>query len=662
MDETAAARATDSTDDIVVARLRRHVPEIAVRWVLDEPERTWRTVEGSLCFADISGFTALSERLEGRGRRGAEELVDTLNRVFGAMLDVAARRGGELLKFGGDALLFLFTGPGHATRAAATAAEMHRGLRRAADEPTAFGRLHLSMSVGVGSGEIHLFLVGDPHRELVLAGPVLDATIVAENRAVAGETLLAPATAAALPAPASTLHGDGHHGVLRWRKAPAAVPERPVAAPPAIAPGELSALLPATLADALGSAVEPGHRSATISFIRLSGTDALLEEEGPAHLAAALDTSVRAVQAALGAEGLTLLTVDVDSDGAKCFCAAGVPAGTEDDEGRMLRALRRVVTAELPLVVQAGVNRGHVFAAEIGGTHRAAYSAMGDATNTAARIAAKAPPGALYAHPAVLERARTRYDSEPAGPFVFKGKSEPLVVYAVGPALGLREDATDQHLPMIGRDAEVAVILAAIARVTTGAGSVLTIAGAAGLGKTRLAQETINTSGLPMLVARSEPYGAASPYHSFRDPLRRLLGIERDDAAAMATSLLAAIDRLAPELRPFAPLLGDVVHIEVPTTPEVEAIASRHRPDRTADIVIDVVRRAHPGPLIVGAEDAQWADEATAHLLTRIEAATVELPWLLVVVRRGGDGGFAPHGGERIVLEPLPDGSIRELT
>ena len=85
LDEEAAG-VRDETADIV----EEH-------WLAEEPDHRWRAVEGTLCFADVSGFTALSERLESRGRRGAEELVDTLNRVFGAILDVAAGRGGELL-------------------------------------------------------------------------------------------------------------------------------------------------------------------------------------------------------------------------------------------------------------------------------------------------------------------------------------------------------------------------------------------------------------------------------------------------------------------------------------------------------------------------------------------------------------------------------------
>ena len=40
--------------------------------------------DGTLVSADISGFTALSERLAGLGHEGAEELTDLLNRCFAA--------------------------------------------------------------------------------------------------------------------------------------------------------------------------------------------------------------------------------------------------------------------------------------------------------------------------------------------------------------------------------------------------------------------------------------------------------------------------------------------------------------------------------------------------------------------------------------------------
>ncbi len=134
--------------------LRRHVPPVTLVWDDEVPGQLSRVVDGTLVFADVSGFTALTERLSRRGRIGAEEIVETLNRVFGPMLRIANTRGGELLKFGGDALLFLFRGEGHPEQACDATVEMRAALREAASVPTSVGRLSLSMSVGVHSGDV----------------------------------------------------------------------------------------------------------------------------------------------------------------------------------------------------------------------------------------------------------------------------------------------------------------------------------------------------------------------------------------------------------------------------------------------------------------------------------------------------------------------------
>ncbi|HEX6786935.1 MAG TPA: adenylate/guanylate cyclase domain-containing protein, partial [Acidimicrobiales bacterium] len=130
----------------------RYVPRRAAEWDLDAPGRKWQEVEASLCFVDISGFTPLSERLARRGRIGAEELTELLNRVFGRMLGLAYGRGGSLLKFGGDALLLLFASPDHAAQAASAAVDLRTALREAAAVPTSVGRVALRMSVGIHSG------------------------------------------------------------------------------------------------------------------------------------------------------------------------------------------------------------------------------------------------------------------------------------------------------------------------------------------------------------------------------------------------------------------------------------------------------------------------------------------------------------------------------
>jgi len=635
-----------------VTSLRRHIPELAIEWQLDAPDRLWQTVDGTLCFADISGFTALAERLAQQGRIGGEELIETLSRVFGGMLEKARDRDGMLLKFGGDALLFLFRGDDHAVRAASTAVEMRTALRKARETPTSVGRLKLSMSVGLHSGPVCFFLVGSTHRELVLAGP--DATMAArtESAANAGEIAVSPATAALLPAAAVRSRPDGTL-LLRWRRPPSA--PAPTGSIRPVSPGTLRQLFPAALGAVLEAGPpEPEHRVACIAFIRFSGTDALMRDSGPDAVAAALQETVSGVQEALATEEITLLTIDIDSDGGKFFLACGVPRASEDDEGRMLRALRLILAKGTPLPLQFGVSRGHVFAAEVGMPWRAAYSAMGDTTNTAARICAKAPAGAIYAHPSVLDESRTLFETRPEGPFLFKGKKTPQVVYRVGEETGTRGREGREKLPLIGRTDEMALLRGLVTRLMAGSGSVLTLESAMGMGKTRLLGEALEDVDPAMLVPlRAEPYGTNSPYRVFRDPVRKLLGIDRQDGRAMTAALINGVRRAEPALLPWAALIGDVAHVAVDPSPEVSLIEPRFRPERTAAVLVQLLAATRRTPLVFVMDDAQWADEASSQLLEQLARECTSRPWLLLVARRPGQEGFAAQEGETLALAPL---------
>ncbi len=54
--------------------LTAFVPRLAVE-LGRGPVPSWTSVEGSMLSADISGFTALSEKLAGKGKAGAEEIT-----------------------------------------------------------------------------------------------------------------------------------------------------------------------------------------------------------------------------------------------------------------------------------------------------------------------------------------------------------------------------------------------------------------------------------------------------------------------------------------------------------------------------------------------------------------------------------------------------------
>src|SRR4029453_2620139 len=97
-------------------------------------------------------------------------------------------------------------------------------------------------------------------------------------------------------------------------------------------------------------------------------------------------------------------------------------------------------------------------------------------------------------------------------------------------------------------------------------------------------------------------------------------GVQRAAPAAMARQLLDRLRELDPGLLPLAPLLAEVAHLEVPSTPEVDELEPRFRPDRQADAVVRLLAICITGPLVIVVEDAHWLDDASTNLLARIAA------------------------------------------
>src|SRR6185369_4715755 len=155
-----------------------------------EPETRFRLLDGSLVSVDISGFTALAERLAVKGRAGAEELVLRISGCFSELIEVAERHGGDVLKFRGDALLLFFRGERHAARAAGAASDMQWTIESIGSAESSVGPVELRMSAGVHSGDCHFFLTELPHRELLVAGPAATRVFELEDLATAGEIVL----------------------------------------------------------------------------------------------------------------------------------------------------------------------------------------------------------------------------------------------------------------------------------------------------------------------------------------------------------------------------------------------------------------------------------------------------------------------------------------
>jgi len=635
-----------------LSTLAPYVPRLARAW----PDGTVvRELDGSLVSVDLSGFTALSERLSAKGRAGAEELILLISSVFDGLIEAAARRGGDVLKFRGDALLIFFDGPGHERRACVAAAEMQDLIATSGTAESSVGPVSLTMAAGVFSGPCQFFAAGTSHRELLVAGPAATATIELEDAAQAGEILVAPATAAALDASWVAQERDGAFllaGDFSAHAAPMAVQQLGP-----IGDEHVDELLPQPLREALaGGAGEAEHRQVTTAFVKFSGVGAVLADEGLVGLGARIEAFAHAVGDAADELGVTWLESDIDVDGGKAYLTAGAPTSGGFDESRMLRALHAIVGADCGLSLRAGVHRGSVFAGEIGARTRHTYAVMGDTVNLAARLTGRAQPGQILATGAVLDRSEVLFESE-AQPFLVKGKERAVTAYRVGALLGRREEQAPLPLPLLGRDDEAAALQAAVDAARLRQQRLVELAGEPGIGKSRLVEELVSRAlGFAQFVARCESHATAAPYFVFRPILRQLAGIVPDASAEEAgAQLVPWVQALMPDQAQWLPLLAIPFDATVPSTPEVEAIGPAFRRQRLHDVVSQFLTRVLLMPTLLVFEDTHWLDEASRDLLGALLAEPPARPWLVCATRRPiGPPIAQPDREDHVVLELAP--------
>jgi class 3 adenylate cyclase/tetratricopeptide (TPR) repeat protein len=641
--------------------LTAYVPRLLPAWATAELGAVHRVIDGSLLLFDITGFTPLTERLARRGREGAEELSNLLDTVFGQLLMDAENEGGDLLKWGGDALLLLFDGSDHGSRAAQAASRMHRALATLGRGTTSIGRVRLRASAGVESGPVHLVLAGNPalHRELVLLGPTATRVTMLEHSAGMGEVLVGDATAADL-GPGLVRPRDGSSYLLAGAPTPVNPPRQPEPEPK---PGVIQQLLPPQMWAYLSQpSREPEHRTVTVSFLRFDGTDTILAEDGPEVLTAAVDEVLRNVQEAAAGHEVSFLDTDVDVNGGKILLVGGAPSSAGDDTDRLLTTAREAVNRAGRLPLRAGISQGRVFTGDTGSPTRRTYSVKGDAVNLAARLAAHAESGSILMAADVLEHTRRSYAVSDAPMATLKGKSKPVPVVTLGQPLDPRRQLNTEHV-LVGRDAEMAILRGTREQLVNGSGGVIEVVGEPGIGKTSLADEAVaQATDVTVLRCDCERTGAATPYTPVRRLLHHVLGTNSGmDPGTIANCLQDCVTTAAPDLAPWVSLLGVVLDVTIPPSPEVAELEEQHRAERVPELVADLLERLVPTPVMLIVEDSYVADPASEGVLAAAARRTDRLPWLLVVTRDARPTGWIPTATQRIELGPLDLKSSIEL-
>ena len=646
--EKAAVASRDAT------ALGPYVPKVLHTWPHDVRHRD---LEGTLVSADLSGFTRLSERLASIGREGAEELTTLLTGCFTGMIAEIERFGGDVLKFGGDALLILYQGQQHTERACFSTIAMRNLIAQPLATSTGM-RVRLRISQGLHAGTFSCFVVDGNHRELIVTGPGVTETVECEAAANPGQILLSNAAAAQVD---RSWWGREREGRRLLRRIVVLDGRRvqPFASAPAT---QLAEFIPDVQRDQITIGAPSEHRRVTTAFCKFAHTDAMLLREGPEALGSRLQQLGTLIAQAETEYGVHWLASDVYPDGGKAILTAGAPVSHGDDEERMLRASRFVLDGITELDLRIGVNAGPVFVGDLGSPSRRTFTVMGDAVNLAARLMQTAESGQLVASDGVLEHCATRFATTALEPFFVKGKTVPIHASLVGAPAEKREQIG--QLDLIGRDAELTVLLEGAAAARAHHGRVVEIVGEPGAGKSRLLEELRRREAeLTVLTAQCGQYAQTSPYFAVRPMLRSIVGIPLGaNPVDAATGLRTFVERVAPELVRWLPLLAIPFDAEIASTPQVLQLAPQFRRTRSHTAVADLLALAVVDPTLFLIEDLHWVDDPSRDLVGEILVQAPDRPWLIVLTRRPGAAPLPlDEESPRLELAPLSSDAALEL-
>jgi class 3 adenylate cyclase/tetratricopeptide (TPR) repeat protein len=693
-----------------------HLPAYVAEQVIANPtpgQTGGKFVDGALLFADISGFTPMSERLSRIGREGAEEVTGIINRYFGVMLDILQAYGGQLVKFGGDALLSLFADPAGATRAALAAIRMQAAMADFTQVKTSQGIFPLRMKVGLRSGRFFAAQVGSAENmEYALWGRDVNAAALAEAAAEAGQICLDATTLAAidLPCQAASI-GPNYFNLSQVAEdSQRTFASRPMlslpfsqADQPAVTDlrqavrflDALTPYLPAGLLPRLAQGqilgMEGEYRLVAVLFANVLGLSSLVDQLGPGHereIVGILNRYFVAASDAIRRFGGVINKLDICDHGEKLLAFFGAPVAHEDDAERAVRAAQAMhqALASQSLSQKIGSSFGFVYAGYIGNAWRREYTVMGDEVNLAARLMSVTEMGNVTVSQAVQRKVQATFHLTGRGSVALKGKSAPVPAYTVNTPRAIPEPIRGlkgMTSPLVGREKEWAQLLAALQRAVAGRGQIVSITGEAGLGKSRLVAElktfVTQAKALGSVFDMGEPndvslavsphnarliqvscpsYSETSPYFPFRQILAQIFGLlaDDDDSAAWSKLHQEGARWFAPEMRAeVLPYLGQLLGLPLGEMAERVRHLDAEALQRRIFLAVRQVFAAYAAPeaptLIVVMDDIHWIDQASQALLEFLLPLSDRLPlmWVLLYRPERTDASWQVH--ERIMRE-----------
>ena len=328
--------------------------------------------------------------------------------------------------------------------------------------------------------------------------------------------------------------------------------------------------------------------------------------------------------------------------GSRVSAVFGAPRVREDDPERAVRAalaIREQVRAQVGVDVRAVVTTGDALV-QLEPPQRPGESlAAGEVAEAAVRLLAAAPTSTVLVDEHTYAATRTVIDYGDAGPAEAPSKSERVWSALKAHPLGATDVAAN-GAPLVGRQRELRLLLETLARVRAEREpELVTLVGAAGIGKTRLVEELRDAAGgddgrsTGWLQGRSLPYGEDASWSALAELVKAQVGaLESDSDKRIEQKLARAVNAVVGDgreaewvARALRPLLGIAEAHPAATLERDEAFAAWRR-------FFEAL--AESQPLVLVFEDLHWAEETLLEFVDGLPDWLSGVPLLVLATAR----------------------------
>lgn len=569
---------------------------------------------GGVIFADLAGFTQLTDSLSIIGKEGAEELTRILNNFFESMINVILDNGGDVIRFGGDAVTAFFENS--LDNAIIASLLVQRECLKFEKVETRGGEFSLGMKVGVSFGDVVFGIVGEKNGgyDFFSGGETLNLSAEGEHNAKRGEVVLSPECLNHFEKGNYKFEILENNFVL-VKDFQKDFPFQKVEMTEEDLPEEdnLINFLPSYIKERFlfeEQKLVGEHRRTAVLFLKFSDFDFSREEN-----LEKLDEIYTEVSRCVRKYGGNVNKVDMGDKGNKILCLFGSPYSLEKQEEMAVRCSLELIEnqnlKELTNQIKIGITVSNLFSAYVGSTRRREYTVMGSGINLSARLMTCNLDNNVIVDEEIYNKTKDLFEFKSYKPIELKGKEEKVKVFA---PIKVREKE-EKSFPFVGRRKEIEKVLNLI--LDEKGNRYLCITGPPGIGKSSLINkiiEELKKKEYKVYEIKLALYNKEKPDTVIKNCLVQMLKLNLNDSEGVQNRIEGS---LIGEDKNYLPLFKDIFKLEVEENSFTKELKGKERKDTffaiVTRIIVPILSEVNS---VIFIDHLEYADSSTLEFLS----------------------------------------------